>query len=69
MYALEDSNSRKYSWWDNFNRHLFVDNSLVTVDEVKRWLKYDTEYKQSGEIFKDLPEEVGGESPALKSQV
>lgn len=65
MYALEDTTPRKYSWWDNFNRHFFVDNSLVTIDEVKRWLKYDTEFKQGGEIFKDLPKEAGGESPAL----
>ncbi len=65
MYALEDTTGRKYSWWDNFDRHYFLEKDVVTVGEVKLWLEYDTDFKQGDEILKSIPSKSKVDSPML----
>jgi hypothetical protein len=65
MYALEDTTSRKYSWWDNFKRHFILQTDTVSVGDVKRWLKYDTSFKQGDEILKSINSKLKDDSPIL----
>lgn len=54
MYALEDTNLRKYSWWDNFNRSLFLDKYPVKIKDVVSWLKTDSDWKGGRELLQML---------------
>jgi len=65
MYALENTTSRKYSWWDNFGRFFFLEKNIVNIGDVRKWLEYDTEYKQGDEILKSIDSKLSDESPAL----
>lgn len=65
MYALEDTTSRKYSWWDIFGRFFFLEKSIVSIADVKKWLEYDTEYKQGDEILKSIDVNSSSQAPAL----
>lgn len=52
LYASEDNSDRKKTWWDNFDRHLFVDRFLVSEFDVVKWLEADKDFLGAKELSK-----------------
>jgi hypothetical protein len=52
IFTMEDSNEKKYSWWDNFNRNLFLDKYLVSEFDVVQWLNSDRKFSGRKELIK-----------------
>ncbi len=52
VYLMEDSFQQRVSFWDNLNRHIFIDKFQVTNFDIVSWLKTDLKFQGREEILK-----------------